>query len=72
MINPEQVNDTNSTSEPALSLDYSFNEREIKILARFFRQNQGKLPEGLEDFARQIELLIYQKMSIDEVEKFYS
>jgi len=72
MINPEQVSDTDSTSEPAFSLDYSFNEREIKILARFFRQNQGKLPEGLEDFARQIELLIYQNMSIDEVEKFYS
>ncbi|MCR5172280.1 MAG: hypothetical protein K6B73_05390 [Treponema sp.] len=72
MINPEQVCDTNSTSEPAFSFDYSFNEREIKILARLLRNNQDKLPQGLEDFARQIELLIYQNMSIDEVEKFYS
>lgn len=51
---------------------YKFNEREVKLLAKLFRYNQGRIPDELGDFARKVELTIYENMSIDEVEKFYS
>ena len=56
----------------SLSLDYHFNEREIKLLARFFRNNQEEIPDALLDFSMKIEQTIYNSMSIDEAEAFYS
>lgn len=56
----------------SLSLDYHFNESEIKLLARFFRNNQEQLPDGLLDFSTKIERAIYNSMSIDEAQAFYS
>ena len=56
----------------SISLDYHFNENEIKLLARFFRKNQEQLPDGLIDFATKIERVIYNSMSIDEAQSFYS
>lgn len=70
MMIPEEIE--TSTSNEGFSMEYNFNERELKLLAKFFRCQQGKIPAGLEDFARKIELKIYSNMSIDEVEKFYS
>lgn len=55
-----------------LSFDYHFSEREIKALARFFRKNQERLPSELADFSMKIERVIYNFMSIDEAESFYS
>ncbi|MBQ4378441.1 MAG: hypothetical protein II821_04520 [Treponema sp.] len=55
-----------------MSLDYHFNEREIRLLARFFRNNEEKLPDGLLDFTSQIERAIYNSMSIAEAQAFYS
>ena len=54
-----------------LHLDYHFTRREIRILARYFRNNQATLPEGIEDFAKAVETAIYNSMSIDEAEAFY-
>ncbi len=61
-----------SNKEKDISLSYTFNEREIKVLARLFRKNQAELPLELEDFAFKIEQIIYNSMSIEEVETFYS
>lgn len=55
-----------------LSLDYHFSADEIRLLARFFRNNQESLPDGLVDFAMKVERVIYNSMSIDEAEAFYS
>lgn len=62
----QKNNETNST------FYYSFTDRELKALARFLRKNQNTIPKELDVFARKIELSIYDSMSIDEVEKFYS
>ncbi len=55
-----------------LHLTYEFSKRELRILARTLRQYQDKIPEGLEDFAAAVEKAIYNSMSIDEAEAFYS
>ena len=55
-----------------LHLTYQFTKRELRILARFIRQYQERIPEGLEDFAAAVEKAIYNSMSIDEVESFYT
>lgn len=54
------------------SLDYSFNAEEVRALARLFRKNQDALPDALFAFASKIEREIYNSMSIDEAESFYS
>lgn len=55
-----------------LELNYHFNAREIKTLARLFRDHQEQIPEALEDFADEIERTIYSSMSITEAENFYA
>jgi len=63
---------TDDSKEKQLSLEYSFSPREIIILARFFRQKQTEIPEGLTDFMTAVEKTIYSSMSIQEAERFYS
>ncbi len=58
--------------EQGVSLDYHFNEREIRNLARLLRDNQERLPDALLNFASKIERAMYNSMSIDEAEAFYS
>ncbi|MBQ0052755.1 MAG: hypothetical protein KBT11_11950 [Treponema sp.] len=53
-------------------LDYGFSEREVRILAKFFRNHQEQIPDGLLDFAMKIERAIYNSMSIEEAEAFFS
>lgn len=60
------------SENPCFSLDYSFNAEEVRALARFFRKNQDALPDALFAFASKIEREIYNSMSIDEAESFYS
>ena len=55
-----------------LTLTYTFNPREIKILARYFRAHQDAIPQGLEDFANTLERTVYNTMTIHETELFYS
>ena len=65
-----------TTDSPSIKtpiyLDYHFNEREIRVLARFLRKNQEHIPDELLDFATKIERVMYNSMSIDEAEAFYS
>ncbi len=61
-----------SLSPASLSLEYNFNEREIRSLARFLRNNQEQIPDALLAFATKVERAIYNSMSIDEAEAFYS
>lgn len=65
------VNDGDA-AENRLELNYNFSSEEIKYLARFFRCFQDRLPKELECFSFALERAIYQNMSIDEVEKFFS
>lgn len=66
------MNVTEATADSELSLDYHFNEGELKILASFFRRYQEQIPDVLNNFATQIERKIYSSMSIEEAEAFYS
>ena len=55
-----------------LAFDYHFTEREVRSLARFFRNHQDSIPDALLDFSTKIEKTIYNSMSIDEAAAFYS
>lgn len=66
------MNQQSQIQEGPMTLDYHFSETEIKFLARFFRKNQEHLPDELLNFSSQIEHAIYNSMSIDEAEEFYS
>ena len=58
--------------EKQFSLSYNFNTNEVAALARFLRDNQEKLPPGLELFTKALEDAVYKSLSLDEVKKFYS
>ena len=53
-------------------LDYSFSKKEVFLLAKFLRQKQEELPEGLEIFYKTLEDTIYNSLSLEEVKRFYS
>lgn len=55
-----------------LSLNYSFSPKELATLARIFRTHQDKIPEELIDFSLAIEREIYNNLSIEEAQIFYS
>lgn len=59
-------------SDDSVCLDYHFSEQEIRILARIFRNHQEELPDGIIGFASKVERVMYNSMSIDEAEAFYS
>lgn len=54
------------------SLSYNFNSQEVAALAKFLRDNQEKLPSGLEYFYKALEDSVYKSLSLDEVKQFYS
>ena len=58
--------------EKKFSLSYNFNSNEVAALARFLRDNEEKLPPGLELFCKALEDSVYKSLSLDEVKKFYS
>lgn len=53
-------------------LTYNFTSGEIARLAKFLRENQDKLPEGLENFYKSLEDCVYNSLSLDEARIFYS
>ncbi|MCR4947925.1 MAG: hypothetical protein K6A15_02100 [Treponema sp.] len=53
-------------------LDYSFSKNELFQLAKYLRTKQEELPEGLELFYKTLEDSIYNCMSLQEVQRFYS
>lgn len=53
-------------------LSYNFTSREIATLAKFLRENQDKLPVGLENFYKSLEDSVYNSLSLEEARIFYS
>lgn len=53
-------------------LTYSFTSKEIAVLAKYMREHQAELPEGLELFYKALESSIYNCLSLEEVRNFYS
>lgn len=54
------------------SLDYKFSSREIALLAKFLRNNQDSIPEGLQQFYKSVEEAIYNKLTLEEATRFFS
>jgi len=59
-------------NEDITVLDYSFSKKELFILAKFLRNKQEELPEGLETLYKTLEDSIYNSLSLEEVKRFYS
>ncbi|MBP5602828.1 MAG: hypothetical protein J6X78_08890 [Treponema sp.] len=58
--------------EKKFSLSYNFTSQEVAVLAKFLRDNEEKMPAGLELFYKALEDSVYKSLSLDEVKKFYS
>ena len=58
--------------EKKFTLSYNFTSNEVAALAKFLRDNQEVLPDGLEYFYKALEDSVYKSLSLDEVKKFYS
>ncbi len=59
------------TTDKEFKLQYDFTSNEIALLAKFLRDNQDKLPDGLEQFAKAIEDSVYNVLSLDEIRGFF-
>ena len=59
-------------NEDITILDYSFSKKELFLLAKYLRTKQEELPEGLELFYKTLEDSIYNCLSLEEVNRFYS
>ena len=66
------LNPSSKSKPENFKLTYNFTSREIAILAKFFRDCQDKLPEGLETFSKSLEDSIYNTLSLEEARLFYS
>ena len=60
------------TEDNQIKLTYSFSAKEIGLLARFLREKETEIPQGLENFAKSIENSVYDSLTLDEVKRFYS
>lgn len=60
------------TEKDQIKLTYSFTAKEISLLARFLREKETELPQGLELFSKAIENSVYDSLTLDEVKRFYS
>ena len=58
--------------EKKFSLSYNFTSQEVAVLEKFLRDNEEKMPAGLELFYKALEDSVYKSLSLDEVKKFYS
>lgn len=58
--------------EKKYTLSYNFTSKEVACLAKFLRDNQESLPEGLEYFYKALEDSIYKSLTLEEVKNFYS
>ena len=66
------MTDNSLSADTNYFFEYSFTEREVRALARFLRKNQEQIPDVLLDFSARVERVMYNSMSIDEAEAFYS
>ena len=70
---PSDVQNENTHKETdGFKLTYSFTSKEIAVLAKYLRDNQSNLPEGLERFYKALEDSVYTCLSLEEVRNFYS
>ena len=53
-------------------LTYNFTSKEIAVLAKYMRNHQAELPEGIELFYKALETSVYNCLSLEEVRNFYS
>ena len=58
--------------EKKSTLSYNFTSKEVAALAKFLRDNQESLPEGLEYFYMALEDSIYKSLTLEEAKNFYS
>lgn len=58
--------------ENPVKLTYSFTAKEIGLLAKFLREKETEIPQGLDHFAKSIENSVYDSLTLDEVKRFYS
>lgn len=63
---------TSNKKPETFKLTYNFSSREIALLAKFLRNNQDKIPEGLENFCKSLEDSVYNSLSLEEARLFYS
>ncbi len=72
-ISPSRFTDSNifNTADTE-NQSYKFTEEELDSLALFFRKYENELPQNLAHFSRFVENYVYNKMTIAEVEAFFS
>ncbi|MCI1209711.1 MAG: hypothetical protein LKF96_09745 [Treponema sp.] len=63
---------TEKIPDKKFSLKYDFNTAEIVVLAKFFRDHQSNLPREILPFASAVEKVVYNTLSVEEVERFYT
>lgn len=61
-----------SKAMPVMTMDYHFSARELSTIARFLRKKSAEIPDELRDFYSAVERTVYDSLSIDEAEQFYS
>lgn len=59
-------------TEDDFNLSYNFSTKELMLLARFLRDNQENLPDGLFKFSEAVEKKIYSNLSMKDVKVLYS
>jgi len=61
-----------SKKNDIFSLTYCFTPQETEMLAHFLRKHEDEIPVELAIFSKTVEDTVYNSMSIEEAEKFYS
>lgn len=72
MIYDTSTKDDVIENKDSYFLTYSFSSEEVCLLAKFLREKQGELPDGLENFNMSLERAIYNNLTIEEAKRFYS
>jgi hypothetical protein len=63
----------NRKPEPQnFNFSYNFDSEETAKLAKFFRENQERLPNGLEKFSKALEDAVYHGLSLEQARKFFT
>ena len=72
MIPSDELNAAVPRETDGFKLTYNFNSKEIAVLAKYLRDHQAELPEGIEQFYKALETSVYNCLSLEEVRNFYS
>ncbi|MCR4741497.1 MAG: hypothetical protein K5866_01300 [Treponema sp.] len=66
------MTDNSESTDPNYFLTYSFSAQEVALLAKFLRNQEENLPDGLKNFSQALEKSIYNNLTIEEAKRFYS